>query len=1097
MAGSWTVRNVDNEILPITNILSTVFKPCDVIDFYKPGVCECIVNCDHVNIDVNVLPVRSPNVTESCASEVYGANQCPHDVPLENRDSITLNDEPESINVTPILTQAVNVCNSNNVTVLESLDEPFTQLSEFSKKYHKQMIFSHLNVNGLSGKYAEIHEILRKGLTDMLFLSETKLDCSYPNPQFHINSYVTHRQDRNAHGGGLACYVRETIPHKHRPDIAVNQNGIESIVIQVKTKTNNSFFIVIYKPPNIHIQHLSKAIESMLNKCLSESRNIYIIGDLNVNFNLNPNNLSNICDIYDLKQVIKGPTCFKSLENPTLLDIILTNSPNTIKKTINVALGISDFHNYISAATRMSCPSNEPKLIQYRSFKKFNENDYLNDLQVAPFHVSQTFEDVDDQLWFHNTLLLDIIDKNAPQKQRIVKCNQLPYMNDNLRKAINVKASLRRKFNKNRSQVNWEKFRKQRNLVNKLKKTSLQKYFNDKCNDSNNKGKHFWQVVKPFMTNKSKANNQNITLYENDSLVTDSTDISNIFNEYFINVANDLKEADNVTDMSTDEVIDYYKEHPSIKSINNHVDVNQFFHFKNIENSTTSKKLKNLQINKASGFDNISPKFLKLSANHIGPSLTTIINNSIKATTFPDYNKRAEITPLYKKSDQLAKENYRPLSILTSTSKIFEMVMCDQIIEFVASSLSLDLSAYRKTYSCNNVLVKCVENWRKALDNNCHVGCILIDLSKAFDSIPHGLLIAKLHAYGMSNEACTFISDYLKQRKQIVKLGNIKSKWLNLKTGVPQGSILGPLLFNIFINDFLFELNNLCDVYNYADDNTLSFSHKDPKIIKDKLEKAATCAISWFKGNFMQANASKFQAICISRQNITIDYAINDNIIKSEKCVKLLGINIDDKLNFDNHVSQISKKAGRQINALLRICKKLDYTSRLRIYESFIYSNFVYCTVVYNNFTAGQNRKLEKLNERALRLVCNDYDNSYSCILKRTCKRMLYVTRKYNLVEFVYKVLHDQARPIESTFFTEHITPYEMRDRFKLAQPRYNTVQYGQKSISYQGASMWNSLPVRLKDVGEFVKFKDSLRNSNVFDHCNCGFCLICQCNNL
>ena len=163
------------------------------------------------------------------------------------------------------------------------------------------MIFSHLNMNGLSGWYAKIHEIIRKGLTDMLFLSETKLDYSYPNPQFHINSYVTHRQDWNTHGGGLARYRGETIPHKYRPDIAINQNRIESIVIQVKTNTNNSFFIIIYKPPNIHIQHLSKAIESMQIKCLNESRNIYFYRWFKCKFTLNPNSHSNICDIYDLK----------------------------------------------------------------------------------------------------------------------------------------------------------------------------------------------------------------------------------------------------------------------------------------------------------------------------------------------------------------------------------------------------------------------------------------------------------------------------------------------------------------------------------------------------------------------------------------------------------------------------------------------------------------------------------------------------------------------------------------------------------------------------------------------------------------------------
>ena len=136
--------------------------------------------------------------------------------------------------------------------------------------------------------------------------------------------------------------------------------------------------------------------------------------------------------------------------------------------------------------------------------------------------------------------------------------------------------------------------------------------------------------------------------------------------------------------------------------------------------------------------------------------------------------------------------------------------MCDQLLGFISSSLSTDLSAYRKSYSCSNVLVKCVENWRKVLDNNHHIGCIAIDLSKAFDCLPHGLLIAKLNAYRVSIKSCKLIPNYLRNRKQAVKLGNITSEWLNLKTGVPHGSLMGPILFNIFINDFLYDLQSTC-----------------------------------------------------------------------------------------------------------------------------------------------------------------------------------------------------------------------------------------------------------------------------------------------
>ena len=213
--------------------------------------------------------------------------------------------------------------------------------------------------------------------------------------------------------------------------------------------------------------------------------------------------------------------------------------------------------------------------------------------------------------------------------------------------------------------------------------------------------------------------------------------------------------------MSTDEVIDHYKNHSSIKLINECVNNEQYFNFQQVSQPLILKNLELLHPNKATGFDQISPKFLKLGSKSLSQSLTPIVNNSITACVFPEYNKKAEVTPLHKKSDQLAKDNYRPLSVLPSTSKIFEKVLCDQLLNYMSSYMSNDLSAYRKLYSCNNVLVKCIENWRKALDENCHVGCILIDLSKAFDSLPHGLLIAKLHAYGISLEACTYIMNYL------------------------------------------------------------------------------------------------------------------------------------------------------------------------------------------------------------------------------------------------------------------------------------------------------------------------------------------------
>ena len=223
------------------------------------------------------------------------------------------------------------------------------------------------------------------------------------------------------------------------------------------------------------------------------------------------------------------------------------------------------------------------------------------------------------------------------------------------------------------------------------------------------------------------------------------------------------------------------------------------------------------------------------------------------------------------------------------------------------------------------------------------------------------------------------------------------------------------------------------------------YSHQDLTIVKDKLEKASEEALTWFKANYMKANPSKFQAICFSRDFQQLELKIGENRIKTKSVVKLLGIHIYQNLNFNYHVSNTSKKAAGHINAMQRLCKYVDFNGRRRVYEAFVASNFVYCFLAFNTLSIGQSWKLEKLNKKALRIVCNDYECTYDELSRLTGKKIVYVTRKNNLPEFVFKVINDLAPPVESNFFVMQMSPYNMRDSNKLCLPSFNTVQFGKK----------------------------------------------------
>ena len=282
-------------------------------------------------------------------------------------------------------------------------------------------------------------------------------------------------------------------------------------------------------------------------------------------------------------------------------------------------------------------------------------------------------------------------------------------------------------------------------------------------------------------------------------------------------------------------------------------------------------------------------KIIKTAANVTNSHLAYIINKDLKENKCSENAKTALVRPIYKKYDRGKINNYRPVSLLNGFSKMYERFLHDSLFNFTDKILSKFVSAYRKPYGSNRVLLKLIEEWKKSLDDKNIIGAVLMYLSKAFDCIPHDLLMAKLYTFGLYMDAMTFIYSYMKRRKQGVKINDTESLFKILLSGVPQGSILGPILFNIFINNLLFFINE-AKLANSADDNTIYAAKRDFNELLRSLEKESEVSIKWFSDNNMIVSPKKLQAVIINRQNRSNHkccLTINNAEIKSKESVTL------------------------------------------------------------------------------------------------------------------------------------------------------------------------------------------------------------------
>ena len=575
-----------------------------------------------------------------------------------------------------------------------------------------------------------------------------------------------------------------------------------------------------------------------------------VTGDLNYDC-LEPSKsktLIDICDIFDLTNMVKSATCFMKNCNPSLVDVILTNKPRFFFNAVNFGCDISDWHNLIGVVVKGATARVEKRRINYRSYKKFEEKEFNDDVGRIPFHAAYVFDDVDDIYWAHELLLTGVINEHAPIKERETKVRKPAYMNGNLRRAVFKKHMLFNKYKKGKTSADWELYRKQRNYVTKLKKASMRVYFYERC-AGGPKSKDFWPTIKPFLSKKGSDGGSEVILNENDQVISDQAEACTVFNTFFFaNVAKNIGKDCQITNL---------KEHPSIQMISENLHSNtEKFSFRLVSDSEVMKILSKNDPKKSTGVD-ISGKIIKSCTSSIQGTVANLINITFHKCQFPASSKGAQVVPLHKKNDPLDKENYRPVSILPIISKVYERAMHNQLSEFFDNIFHPYLAAFCKGFGCQSTLLCFLEDWRKALDNHQFAVAILMDLSKAFNCLPHDLLIEKLRAYGLAPDDVSLLSSYLSDRVQQVRLGSHTSTWEKIIKGVPQGSILGPLLFNVFINIFYFVKQAV--IYNYADDNTLSFIHNNLVVLKKVLEEESCILIDcfFFFKNFMKAYPTK------------------------------------------------------------------------------------------------------------------------------------------------------------------------------------------------------------------------------------------------
>ena len=562
-------------------------------------------------------------------------------------------------------------------------------------------------------------------------------------------------------------------------------------------------------------------------------KNVIIVGDFNCDFSKRQgDNILSVMGQRLQKTLLqfsytvtnKEPTRVTG-DSSTLIDLVIASKETLIRNTRTLELGIS-VHRLIYGCLCTKIKRPPPKIVKGRTFKNFNRFEFIRDVENAPWSVCSVFDDPDDNYWAWSTIFSDICDRHAPKRQVKIRSQSLPWVTPQVRHLMNLRYKTLLKAQKTKNEELWFQYRGLRNRVTDEVRRAKCAYYSDlfeQVKDS----KSYWKLIKNATCfNSSKP----LMAIRSPDGVLETADQrkADILNEHFSSIGETL--ASELPSICVDMNTYITRVTPTITHIN-------------LTSDVVKKALLKLKLGKASGPDEVTPKLLKLAGNAIIPSLLTVFISSATSNKVPLMWKSANVSSVYKSKDETDKLNYRPISLLCVPGKIMESCVATTITSHVSKH---DLGNYnKKGHSTEHLLIRMTEDWRQSLDNNLVVGVVFVDFRKAFDTVSHSLLLKKLQGLGITGDLWSWIRDYLNNRSQVTIVNGCPSERKMVKYGVPQGSVLGPMLFSLFCNDLPDVTEGEGVLQMYADDTTIYVSAPSHDKVAEKLNHILERLYEW------------------------------------------------------------------------------------------------------------------------------------------------------------------------------------------------------------------------------------------------------------